>query len=149
VQIVEILDLMKPESYAKFDDVYVVNELMNTDLHQIIYSSQPLTDEHGQSTDQAVAMWATGGGRRSARHCHSHRAHMIISPSHSLLLLAVQYFIYQILRGLKYIHSAHVLHRSDHRATTNRGGAHRPRSPTDVLLLHCCTMLLILLISVT
>lgn len=47
-QIVEILDLMKPESYAKFDDVYVVNELMNTDLHQIIYSSQPLTDEHGQ-----------------------------------------------------------------------------------------------------
>jgi hypothetical protein len=48
VQIVEILDLMKPESYAKFDDVYVVNELMNTDLHQIIYSSQPLTDEHGE-----------------------------------------------------------------------------------------------------
>jgi len=49
--------------------VYIVNELMSTDLHQIIYSSQPLTDEH------------------------------------------VQYFIYQILRGLKYIHSAHVLHR--------------------------------------
>ena len=43
--------------------------MAQTDLHQIIYSSQPLTDEH------------------------------------------VQYFIYQILRGLKYIHSAHVLHR--------------------------------------
>jgi tRNA A-37 threonylcarbamoyl transferase component Bud32 len=67
--IVEIIDIMKPESFNKFDDVYIVNELMNTDLHQIIYSSQPLTDEH------------------------------------------VQYFIYQILRGLKYIHSAHVLHR--------------------------------------
>jgi serine/threonine protein kinase len=29
----------------------------------------------------------------------------------SFLLSSVQYFIYQILRGLKYIHSAHVLHR--------------------------------------
>lgn len=80
VQIVEILDLMKPESYAKFDDVYVVNELMNTDLHQIIYSSQPLTDEHGQSTDQAVTVWAT-----LMAALHSRRAHMIISPPRSLL----------------------------------------------------------------
>ena len=42
---------------------------MDTDLHQIIASPQPLTDDH------------------------------------------CQYFLYQILRGLKYIHSAHVLHR--------------------------------------
>lgn len=28
-----------------------------------------------------------------------------LSPDH------IQYFVYQILRGLKYIHSAHVLHR--------------------------------------
>lgn len=28
-----------------------------------------------------------------------------------LLLLPLQYFLYQILRGLKYVHSAHVLHR--------------------------------------
>lgn len=67
--IIEILDIMKPESYDKFEDVYIVSELMDTDLHQIITSNQPLTDEH------------------------------------------VQYFIYQILRGLKYIHSARVLHR--------------------------------------
>ena len=48
---------------------YQITELMDTDLHQIIRSSQPLSDEHGQ------------------------------------------FFIYQLLRGLKYIHSANVLHR--------------------------------------
>lgn len=53
----------------RFDDVYVLYELMDTDLHQIIRSKQPLTDEHAQ------------------------------------------FFIYQLLRGLKYIHSGGVLHR--------------------------------------
>uniref|UniRef100_A0A8C3P042 Mitogen-activated protein kinase 7 n=1 Tax=Cyanoderma ruficeps TaxID=181631 RepID=A0A8C3P042_9PASS len=48
---------------------YVVLDLMESDLHQIIHSSQPLTLEH------------------------------------------VRYFLYQLLRGLKYIHSANVLHR--------------------------------------
>lgn len=48
---------------------YIVQELMEADLHQIIRSGQPLTDDH------------------------------------------YQYFVYQICRGLKYIHSANVLHR--------------------------------------
>jgi serine/threonine protein kinase len=48
---------------------YLVQELMEADLHQIIRSEQPLTDAH------------------------------------------FQYFIYQICRGLKFIHSANVLHR--------------------------------------
>ena len=52
-----------------FNDVYVMYELMDTDLHQIIRSNQPLSDDH------------------------------------------CQYFVYQLLRGLKYIHSANVLHR--------------------------------------
>lgn len=51
------------------NDVYIVYELMDTDLHQILRSSQPLTEEH------------------------------------------FQFFTYQILRGLKYVHSASVLHR--------------------------------------
>ncbi len=42
---------------------------METDLHQIIHSKQPLTEQH------------------------------------------LQYFLYQIFRGLKYIHSAGVIHR--------------------------------------
>eukprot|EP00033_Pygsuia_biforma_P004856 GCRY01005324.1.p1 GENE.GCRY01005324.1~~GCRY01005324.1.p1 ORF type:complete len:476 (+),score=109.77 GCRY01005324.1:128-1429(+) len=67
--IVQIFDIMKPISFEEFHDVYLVTDLMETDLHQIIKSNQPLTDDH------------------------------------------VQFFVYQILRGLKYIHSADVLHR--------------------------------------
>jgi len=69
--IVPITDCMLPskEEEYSFNDVYVMYELMDTDLHQIIRSDQPLTDDH------------------------------------------CQYFVYQLLRGLKYIHSADVLHR--------------------------------------
>uniref|UniRef100_A0A0D6R235 Mitogen-activated protein kinase n=1 Tax=Araucaria cunninghamii TaxID=56994 RepID=A0A0D6R235_ARACU len=67
--IVAMKDIMKPSERYTFNDVYVVFELMDTDLHQIIRSSQPLTDDH------------------------------------------CQYFIYQLLRGLKYLHSANILHR--------------------------------------
>jgi mitogen-activated protein kinase 7 len=52
-----------------FNEIYIIQELMEADLHQIIRSQQPLTDSH------------------------------------------FQYFMYQLLRGLKYIHSANVLHR--------------------------------------
>ncbi|XP_075422634.1 mitogen-activated protein kinase 7 isoform X3 [Ascaphus truei] len=68
--IIAIKDILKPSvSYAEFQSVYVVLDLMESDLHQIIHSSQPLTLEHAR------------------------------------------YFLYQLLRGLKYIHSANVLHR--------------------------------------
>lgn len=60
------MDVTDPHN---FSEVYLVQELMEADLHQIIRSEQPLTDAH------------------------------------------FQYFIYQICRGLKYIHSANVLHR--------------------------------------
>ena len=67
--IIQIKDIFAPASRTTYNDVYIVYELMDTDLHQIIRSSQPLSDDH------------------------------------------CQYFIYQVLRGLKYIHSANVLHR--------------------------------------
>uniref|UniRef100_A0A5B6ZS35 Mitogen-activated protein kinase n=1 Tax=Davidia involucrata TaxID=16924 RepID=A0A5B6ZS35_DAVIN len=67
--IIKIKDIIQPPEMEKFNDVYIVYELMDTDLHQIICSSQALTDDH------------------------------------------CQYFLYQLLRGLKYIHSANVLHR--------------------------------------
>ncbi|QLQ81010.1 hypothetical protein HG537_0E03650 [Torulaspora globosa] len=54
---------------GQFAGLYLYEELMECDMHQIIKSEQPLTDAHYQS------------------------------------------FIYQILCGLKYIHSADVLHR--------------------------------------
>ncbi|KAA1468856.1 Pkinase-domain-containing protein [Dentipellis sp. KUC8613] len=53
----------------QFNDMYLFLEPMEADLHQIIKSGQPLTNEH------------------------------------------IQYFTYQILRGMKYIHSASVVHR--------------------------------------
>lgn len=69
--IVGITDMMPPlaRNVEDFNDVYICNEFMETDLHRIIYSKQPLTSDHAQ------------------------------------------YFLYQILRALKYIHSANVLHR--------------------------------------
>ncbi|CAE8694977.1 unnamed protein product, partial [Polarella glacialis] len=52
-----------------FQELYVVSELMETDLASTLRSTQQLTDDH------------------------------------------CQFFIYQILRGMKYVHSAQVIHR--------------------------------------
>ncbi|KAH8201150.1 hypothetical protein TruAng_004700 [Truncatella angustata] len=60
------MDIPRPDN---FNETYLYEELMESDLAAIIRSGQPLTDAHFQS------------------------------------------FIYQILCGLKYIHSANVLHR--------------------------------------
>ncbi|KAH1130119.1 hypothetical protein J1N35_001497 [Gossypium stocksii] len=67
--VIAIKDIIRPPLRENFNDVYIVYELMDTDLHQIIRSDQQLTDDH------------------------------------------CRYFLYQILRGLKYVHSANVLHR--------------------------------------
>lgn len=69
LQIIGLDDIEPPASLAEFNDVYVVTDLMETDLHRIIYSKQDLTDEH------------------------------------------VQFFVYQMLCALKYMHSAGVVHR--------------------------------------
>lgn len=66
--IISILDIQRPKSLDELNDVYIVQELMDTDLSRII-RSQPLSDDH------------------------------------------CQYFTYQLLRALKVLHSADVLHR--------------------------------------
>jgi mitogen-activated protein kinase 1/3 len=48
MQVIKIKDIIKPADKEKFNDVYIVYELMDTDLHQIIQSNQALTDEHCQ-----------------------------------------------------------------------------------------------------
>ncbi|XP_072523659.1 mitogen-activated protein kinase 7 isoform X2 [Salminus brasiliensis] len=68
--IIAIKDILQPAvPHSAFKSVYVVLDLMESDLHQIIHSRQALTPEH------------------------------------------TRYFLYQLLRGLKYIHSANVIHR--------------------------------------
>lgn len=68
--IITIYDIMTvPPNNQNFQDIYIVSNLMESDLERIIRSKQVLTDQH------------------------------------------FQYFLYQILRALKYIHSANVLHR--------------------------------------
>jgi len=45
--IIRILDMYPPKS-PEFDDIYIVCDLMETDLHKVIYSKQPLMEEHHQ-----------------------------------------------------------------------------------------------------
>ncbi|KAG6655926.1 mitogen-activated protein kinase 9 isoform X2 [Carya illinoinensis] len=67
--IVEIKHIMLPPCRREFQDIYVVFELMESDLHQVIKANDDLTPEH------------------------------------------YQFFLYQLLRALKYIHTANVFHR--------------------------------------
>jgi serine/threonine protein kinase len=67
--IVGLKDLVGPPPGVAFEDIYIVLDFMETDLHKIIYSKNVLSDEH------------------------------------------IQYFVYQLLKGLKCIHAAHVIHR--------------------------------------
>ena len=46
MQIMSIKDIIRPPQKENFNDVYLVSELMDTDLHQIIRSNQQLTDDH-------------------------------------------------------------------------------------------------------
>jgi serine/threonine protein kinase len=61
--------LLLPKSREDFNEIYIVSELMETDLASIIKSPQPIIEEH------------------------------------------IQIFLYQIIRGLKYLHTAGILHR--------------------------------------
>ena len=44
--IISILDLEPPSSPARFQDVYIISDLMETDLHRVIYSRQKLSKDH-------------------------------------------------------------------------------------------------------
>lgn len=44
--ITKLLDLGPPPPHIEIHEIYLITELMETDLHQVIYSSQPMTDDH-------------------------------------------------------------------------------------------------------
>ncbi|AMD21872.1 HFR017Wp [Eremothecium sinecaudum] len=45
--IISIYDIQKPTSFETFNEVYIIQELMQTDLHRVI-ATQPLSDDHIQ-----------------------------------------------------------------------------------------------------
>ncbi|THU72417.1 hypothetical protein C4D60_Mb04t11910 [Musa balbisiana] len=57
--VIAIKDIIRPPKRENFNDVYIVYELMDTDLHQIIRSNQPLTDDHCQYT-ASIDIWSVG-----------------------------------------------------------------------------------------
>jgi mitogen-activated protein kinase 1/3 len=56
VQVIKIVEILAPATLENFDDVYIVQELMETDLHRIIYSRQTLTIDHVQYFIYQVAV---------------------------------------------------------------------------------------------
>jgi serine/threonine protein kinase len=127
---VTLYDLEEPPSLSSFEDIYIVTELMETDMHRIIYSKQVRAHCNDGSCHRP---WLPRPACRL--HCalfllwsrfpHKFERLAITAlpvcckPCQSLMLPAPQkltddhhaYFLYQILRGLKYLHSANVIHR--------------------------------------
>jgi len=46
--IVGLVDVQKPPSQVGYEDIYIITDLMETDMHRVIYSRQDLTDDHCQ-----------------------------------------------------------------------------------------------------
>ncbi|KAF9678271.1 hypothetical protein SADUNF_Sadunf07G0017500 [Salix dunnii] len=108
--VIALKDVMLPIHRTSFKDVYLVYELMDTDLHQIIKSSQPLSNDHCkyfifQSSVIHVHSHSLGTGARcegtiSSFDCKTK------ALCDSLVFLSLR-----LLRGLNYLHSANILHR--------------------------------------
>lgn len=67
--VLSCLDILQPPHIDFFQEIYLITELMQSDLHKIIVSPQHLSADH------------------------------------------IKVFLYQILRGVKYLHSAKIIHR--------------------------------------
>lgn len=42
--IISLVDLPRPESRTGYNDIYIITDLMETDLHRVIYSRQVLLE---------------------------------------------------------------------------------------------------------
>ncbi|CAK4709177.1 hypothetical protein LEN26_021086 [Aphanomyces euteiches] len=67
--LIRLWDVLRPSRCHEMEDIYLVTDLMETDLHRVIHSTQTLSDQH------------------------------------------VSYFMFQMFRALKYLHSANIFHR--------------------------------------
>ncbi|RHY10107.1 hypothetical protein DYB25_011504 [Aphanomyces astaci] len=59
-EVITLLDVLQPPSYATFNDLYLVFEFVDTDLHKLIMSPQYLTTRHIQDYGYAVDLWSLG-----------------------------------------------------------------------------------------
>lgn len=44
--IISLVDIDIPEKPKSYEDIYIITDLMETDLHRVIYSKQKLSDDH-------------------------------------------------------------------------------------------------------
>ena len=44
--IIGLVDVLKPPAPTGYEDIYIITDLMETDMHRVIYSRQDLTDDH-------------------------------------------------------------------------------------------------------
>ena len=87
VQIIGLLDVFTPQcSLDEFTDVYMVTHLMGADLNNIIRTQR----------------WELIIGRIYLQY---NSVFYRLSDDH------VQFLVYQIVRGMKYVHSAGIIHR--------------------------------------
>jgi len=46
--VINLLEVARPPAQTGFEDIYIITDLMETDMHRVIYSRQDLTDDHMQ-----------------------------------------------------------------------------------------------------
>ncbi|BBG97572.1 MAP kinase 4 [Prunus dulcis] len=81
--VIAIKDIIRPPQKENFNDVYIVYELMDTDLHQIIRSNQPLNDDHCRINEMAILSVSVVKG---LKYVHSANVlHRDLKPSNLLM----------------------------------------------------------------
>ena len=103
--VIGLRELLLPAS-MDFKDLYIVQDLMDTDLHQIIRSAQPLSNEHLQYFIYQVGRLSPCDVSDLIR-----LRILFVAPHNAAPYKKRLYNTLQVLRGLKYIHTANVLHR--------------------------------------